>query len=102
MIVKGLDHVQLAMPREGEEAARRFYGRVDISGEWDFCPLMSVRDETAEIEITPAMVEAAEAVIEDYLRYSTTAAAIDVEVVLRAAFRARSDASRNVKDAAKV
>jgi hypothetical protein len=54
-----------------------------------------------EIEITPEMIEAAEAVIENALRYSTTAAAIDVEDVLRAALQARSASLQTAKDAVK-
>lgn len=50
-----------------------------------------------ELKITSEMIAAAEAVIEDSLAYSTSAAAIDAEVVLREALRARS-ASEQTKE----
>lgn len=80
---------------------RRFLGRLDYPAEWDFCPVMNSPTHPDEIEITPEMIAAAEAVIEEALRYSTTAAAIDAEDVLRAALRARNAPLQTAKDAAK-
>jgi len=53
-----------------------------------------------EIEVTDEMVRAATELIEDYLQYSTTAAAIDVEAVLRAALQVRNAAEQEKRDAA--